>query len=201
MKKFIAMLLTLTMVAALFAGCAGNTDAPVDDNNATETTGASVNVTADATTVLTNIWAAFGEDEKFYIRGGNIENAVENEPAAFNLEYAENLTYELLIPADQIANVAEAACMIHGMNANNMTVGAFKLVDGADRDAFVQAMYTAIQTNPYMCGFPDEMLIVVIEDTYVLTGFGSTDAMSLVKANLTEAYPEAEVLYDEAVTG
>lgn len=201
MKKFIAMLLTLTMVAALFAGCAGNTDAPVDDNNATETTGASVNVTADATTVLTNIWAAFGEEEKFSIRGGNIENGVENEPAAFNLEYAENLTYELLVPADQVANVAEAACMMHGMNVNNMTIGVFKLVDGADRDAFVQAMYTAIQTNPYMCGFPDEMLIAVIDGTYVLAGFGITDAMSPVKANLAEAYPAAEILYDEAITG
>lgn len=201
MKKLIAMLLTLTMVAALFAGCAGNTDAPADDNNATETTGTSVNVTADATTVLTNIWAAFGEDEKFSIRGGNIENGVENEPAAFNLEYAENLTYELLVPADQVANVAEAACMMHGMNVNNMTIGVFKLVDGADRDAFVQAMYTAIQTNPYMCGFPDEMLIAVIDGTYVLAGFGITDAMSLVKANLAEAYPAAEILYDEAITG
>ena len=201
MKKLIAMLLTLTMVAALFAGCAGNTDAPADDNNATETTGTSVNVTADATTVLTNIWAAFGEDEKFSIRGGNIENGVENEPAAFNLEYAENLTYELLVPADQVANVAEAACMMHGMNVNNMTIGVFKLVDGADRDAFIQAMYTAIQTNPYMCGFPDEMLIAVIDGTYVLAGFGSTDAMSLVKANLAEAYPAAEILYDEAITG
>ena len=198
MKKFIAMLLALTMVAALFAGCAAKPDAGYD---ATETTGASANVTADATTVLTNIWAAFGEDEKFYIRGGNIENAVENEPAAYNLEFAENMTYELLVPADQVANVAEAACMIHGMNNNNMTIGVFKLADGADRDAFVQAMYTAIQTNPYMCGFPDELLIVVIDGTYVLAGFGITDAMSLVKANLAEAYPAAETLYDEAITG
>lgn len=198
MKKFIAMLLALTMVTALFAGCAAKPDA---GNDATETTGASANVTADATTVLTNIWAAFGEDEKFYIRGGNIENAVENEPAAYNLEFAENMTYELLVPADQVANVAEAACMIHGMNNNNMTIGVFKLADGADRDAFVQAMYTAIQTNPYMCGFPDELLIVVIDGTYVLAGFGITDAMSLVKANLAEAYPAAEILYDEAITG
>ena len=198
MKTFIAMLLALTMVAALFAGCAAKPDA---GNDATETTGASANVTADATTVLTNIWAAFGEDEKFYIRGGNIENAVENEPAAYNLEFAENMTYELLVPADQVANVAEAACMIHGMNNNNMTIGVFKLADGADRDAFVQAMYTAIQTNPYMCGFPDELLIVVIDGTYVLAGFGITDAMSLVKANLAEAYPAAEILYDEAITG
>ena len=198
MKKFIAMLLALTMVTALFAGCAAMPDA---GNDATETTGASANVTADATTVLTNIWAAFGEDEKFYIRGGNIENAVENEPAAYNLEFAENMTYELLVPADQVANVAEAACMIHGMNNNNMTIGVFKLADGADRDAFVQAMYTAIQTNPYMCGFPDELLIVVIDGTYVLAGFGITDAMSLVKANLAEAYPAAEILYDEAITG
>ena len=117
------------------------------------------------------------------------------------MAYAENLTWNLLIPEAEIANVAEAATMIHMMNANTFTCGAVRLVEGADVEAFANTMRDAIQNNQWMCGFPENLTIAVIGGEYVVIAFGVNDAMTPFKAHLAQAYADAEVLFNEAIAG
>ncbi len=196
MKKLIALLLAMVMMLSL-AACQ-----PAGDNNEEEETEEKVEKTVEnSLEVLEKIWAAYGEDEMFAVIGGNMENPVDGAPGNYDMEYAENLTYNLLVPADQLANVDEAATMIHMMNANTFTAGVVHLTEGTDAAAFAEVMQGAIQSNQWMCGFPDSLLIVVFDGEYVLIAYGVNDAMDPFQAHMEEVYPEAEILYDEAIAG
>ena len=204
MKKLIALLMALTMVAMMAACSTGtNNETPATDaTDATETTEAvNVPTVGSALEVLETIWNAYGDDEKFAVIGGNIENAVDGAPGNYDLAYAENLTYNLLVPAELIANIDDAASMIHMMNANNFTSGVVHLTEGTDVAAFTEAMHTAISTNPWICGFPEKMIVAVIDGSYVLISFGVNDAMNPFEAHLTEVYANAEIIYNEALAG
>ena len=197
MKKLLALILALVMCIGLFAGCNNQpdpTDAPTD-----APTDPPVVLPASSLEILEKVWAEYGEDEKFPVMGGNIEDVVDNAPGNCNMEYAENLNFNLVVPADQIANVTEAATMIHMMNANTFTGGVVKLAEGVDAAAFATAMRDAIQGNMWMCGFPDKLMVATIGDTYVVIAFGVNDAMNPFQEKLTSVYPEAVIAYDEAV--
>ena len=148
--------------------------------------------------VLNAIWGAYADDDKFAIYGGNMEEAVMDAPGVFNMAYAEGLTYNLLVPAEQIANVAEAASMIHMMNANTFTCGVFRLADGVAAADFAAAMEAAVMSNQWMCGFPETLVIAEI-DGHVLVAFGINDAMNPFQTHLAEAFAGASVLYNEPI--
>ena len=91
--------------------------------------------------------------------------------------------------------------MIHMMNANTFTCGVMHLAEGTDVAAFTAAMEQKIQTNPWMCGFPEKLIIAVIGGEYVLTAFGVNDAMNPFEGYLNAAYADAEIAYNEAIAG
>lgn len=154
-----------------------------------------------AVTMLKDLWSLFAEEEKFPIAGGNPEAGVMDAPGAYDLAYAEGLSAQLLIPADQIGNITEAGTMIHMMNANNFTGGIVRLADGVDTAAFAQAMRDAIQNNQWMCGFPEKLIVADMIGGYVLIAFGVNDAMTPLQTHLTQGFPGAKILFDEAITG
>lgn len=186
MKKWIAIVLSLVMVMAMFAGCGKD-----------ETPAAEVEVPGSALEILENVWALYGESDKFPVMGGDVNNIVDGAPGAYDLTDTEMLSYQLLVPADQAANVTEAASLIHAMMVNNFTCGVFRV--SGDSAAFAEAMYNAVKGNQWMCGFPDTVLVSIIGGEYVLMAFGINDAMTPFQAKLQEAYPEAQIVYSEAV--
>lgn len=193
MKRIIAMLLVLTMAMGLVA-CGNN------NGSESTTTGAAENVPASALEILETVWNSYAEDEKFFAMGGDMNNMVDNAPGAYSLE-DEGLTATLLVPADQIANIDEAASLIHGMMVNNFACGVYRMAEGADPASFADAMFTSISTNPWMCGMPEQMLIAIIGGEYVLAAYGIKDATDPFETKLSAAYPELELRYDEAITG
>ena len=206
MKRFLAMVLVLTMAMSLFAACGKKAETPADPtNDATteatteESTEPQVTGPASALEILENIWGKYADDEKFAVMGGNMENAVMDGPGVYDLQYAENLPYNLLVPVEQIPNVDQVASMIHAMNANTFTCGAFHVADGVSAEDFAAAMNEAIKGNMWMCGFPERQVIVSLEGGFVVIAFGVNDAMTPFFTHLQEAYPEANVLFDEPI--
>lgn len=191
MKKFLSVILALTMLLSL-AACGGNAEAPEAEVPAQP-------APASALEVLTNIWNDYADEEKFPVIGGNIENYVDGAPGEYSMDYAENMTYNLLIPADQIANVTEVASMIHGMNANSFTGAVYKLAGGVSAADFGAAMKDAVMNNQWMCGFPETLLIRNFGDTYVLVAFGVNDAMNPFIAHMDAVYPGFETIVNEPI--
>ena len=191
MKKILSAILALAMVLSL-AACGGNAAAPT-----TAATEAPVEGPASALELLETVWAQYSEDEMFPVIGGSMAAPVDNAPGSYDLA-DENITYSLLIPAEQLANVSEAASMIHMMNANTFTCAAYKL-NGVSAADFGAAMKDAVMGNQWMCGFPDSLLISAIGNEYVVVAFGVNDAMNPFTAHLTAAYPDAETIVSEPI--
>ena len=188
MKKFLSVVLALTMVLAMTA-CGGKK---------AEGTEPAVQAPASALEILETVWAKYGADEKFAIIGGDMGNPVSDAPGSYNLA-DENISYSLLIPADQLKNVTEAASMIHMMNANTFTCGVFRLAEGVKAADFGNAMKEAVMNNQWMCGFPETLVIQNIADTYVVVAFGVNDAINPFMTYLNASYPQSVNLVKEAI--
>ena len=189
MKKVLSAILALTMILSLTA-CGGKT--------AAETTAPAVEAPASALEILETVWADYAEEEKFAVIGGSMTAPVDGAPGSYDIT-DENITYNLLIPADQLENVTEAASMIHMMNANTFTGAAYRLADGVSAADFGAAMQEAVQGNQWMCGFPETLLISSFGDTYVVVAFGVNDAMTPFAEHLAAVYPGFETLVNEPI--
>ena len=191
MKKLIAMIMALAMMLTMFAGC--GKEEPAETVPAQQ-------MPASALEILETVWAKYADDEKFAIVGGNIEANIMDAPGNYDLTYAENMTWNLLVPADKIENISEAASMIHMMNANTFTCGVFRISNISAAD-FGAAMKDAVLNNQWMCGFPDSLLIRSFGDSYVVVAFGVNDAMNPFMTHFAEAFPGADILFNEAIEG
>ena len=199
MNKLFALILVLAMALSM-AACTSNkptetTTAPTTEATTEATTEPAV-VIESATEILENVWALFGEDEKFFTMGGDYEAMVDNAPGAVKDTGFMNGT--LLVPEAELANVTDCASLVHGMMLNNFTCGAFKVTDAA---AFAETMHSVISTNPWMCGMPEKMVIATIGGEYVVAMFGVNDAVNPFEEKLVAAYPDAVIAYSEAITG
>ena len=191
MKKLIALCLVLVMVLTM-AACGKKNEEASGEQGSTHK-----EVPGSALEILENVWALYGDDEKFPVMGGDANNMVDGAPGTFDHTDAEMLTYQLLVPADQAANVDQAASLFHGMMLNNFTCGVFHVTEKAYD--FADAMVDAVKNNQWMCGMPETMVVTVIGGEYVLMAFGIDDAMTPFAAKLAEAYPNAETVANESI--
>lgn len=201
MKKLLALALAVLMVVSM-AACGKK-----DDNKGGEPAGESANY-GSALEILETIWNSYDEADKFPVTGGDMETQIEmmeqdenyempTAPANYNMEYAESLTYSLLIPAEDLENVDAAATMTHLMNSNNFSCGVFHLKAGADMDAFAANVKEAVKNNHWMCGQPETLIIAAFGSEYVLVAFGIDDAMDPFQDYMKTAYAEVKVLCEE----
>lgn len=180
MKKVLALLLAVMMLTS-FVACSS---APaVQSVNEKE--------------LLEKVWASYAEDEKFFAMGGDYNNMVDNAPGACDVTDAETLNALFGFPTANIADIDGAASLMHAMNQNTFTAGAYHMVT-TDKQALADAIKENIQNRQWMCGFPDTLLIASVGDCMVVA-FGEASIMDNFKAKLTAAYDFTEVLYEESL--
>lgn len=191
MKKMIAAMLAIILALSL-VGCAAD--------NGGDNGGNTANVAVEPLELMNTVWSGLGEDERFDVFGGdyNEENMREGEAGNVLLDDADSVEYLLTFPASMVEKVESAASIIHMMNVNTFTAGAFKLKDAADAEAVCSAIRDALNSKQWMCGFPDKMLIVNVNGT-IVSVFGSEGNVDNFRNSLTAAYENAEIVYDEPV--
>lgn len=162
MKKIIALLLALPLSLALF-GCGGS------ENNA------DADVAYESSlSILTAAWDALDEGARFAAFGGDFENAVADAPGVHSLDAVDSFaTYG--VPADLVAEIDDAASIMHAMNSNTISAIVFHLVDGADVDAAISAIQTEMANKQWMCGCPDKYIVGVLPGNYVAIVYGVYD--------------------------
>jgi len=191
MKKLLVALLMVTMSVALFGCGKDDVQAPAENNSA------EVVVDTDSLTILTDVWNAFGEEEKFPAMGGDYTTMVDGAPGAFDITKTEDLAAMLYVPADLADDIDEGASLLHGMNLNTFTGAALHLTDATNADAFTNALKENILGTQWMCGFPDTLVIYTVHEEYVVYAFGNVDAINSFKTHVTELYGENAVLVAE----
>lgn len=216
MKKLTVALLLVTMSLAL-VGCGKeetqepevNTSEEVsvedsvevseEESETTEGEASEDAVVSDnaSVAILTDVWNAFAEEEKFPAMGGDYTTMVDGAPGAFDITKTEDLAAMLYVPADLAGQIDEGASLLHGMNLNTFTGAALHLTDAANAESFTNALKENILGTQWMCGFPDTLVIYTVNEEYVVYAFGNVDAIATFKAKVAEVYGDNAVLVAE----
>ena len=175
MKKFLTMLLALVMVLSL-AACSSQKGGDVNGG-----------FPVSAVDLLTAVWNAYPESEKFPVVGGSLDKPVDD---------ADNLDYMLHFPADKADLIDDAASLTHMMNANSFTCGVFHVKNSADVSVVTDALRQNVQNTQWMCGFPDK-LVVLTYGEYVVALFGADDLVDDFVNTMTATYTGVQTACDE----
>ena len=119
-------------------------------------------------------------------------------PGKFATTDGAALDSSLGFPAAQADKLDDAASMVHMMNANTFTCGAFHAADAADTEAITAAIKENIMQRQWMCGFPDKLVIITV-DGYILAAFGAEDLLDTFAANVKAEFDTAKTVCDEPV--
>ena len=152
----------------------------------------------DALTILNAIWNTYSDEEKFPAAGGDSEHAVDGAPGSFDASNADSLSYLLTFPADDASLIDSAASLVHMMNLNTITCGAFHVTDANNVARLADDLRTTIQAKRWMCGFPDKLVIVTVGQS-VLSVYGNEELVNTFRDKLLASYPTAAAVYDEAI--
>ena len=152
----------------------------------------------DALTILNAIWNTYSDEEKFPAAGGDSEHAVDGAPGSFDVSNADSLSYLLTFPADDASLIDSAASLVHMMNLNTFTCGAFHVADANNVARLADDLRTTIQAKHWMCGFPDKLVIVTVGQS-VLSVYGNEELVNTFRDKLLASYSAATAVYDEAI--
>lgn len=172
-----------------------STETPEPEDPAVNKPAAAVD---DALTILNAIWNTYSDEEKFPAAGGDSEHAVDGAPGSFDVSNADSLSYLLTFPADDASLIDSAASLVHMMNLNTFTCGAFHVADANNVARLADDLRTTIQAKHWMCGFPDKLVIVTVGQS-VLSVYGSEELVNTFRDKLLASYPTAAAVYDEAI--
>lgn len=199
MKKIAAILLAtiLTFSLAACGGNNGNSGGSESGNGSGET---EEPVAENALELLNTVWSSYVEDEKFPASGGDSseENMSMEGPGKFSIEDAAMLDSTLGFPQASVGEIDDAASLMHMMNANNFTCGAFHVKDAGTMEDLTTAIKDNIMQRQWLCGFPEKLVIMTVGD-YVLSFFGSGDIVDTFQGKVSAAYEGTQVVCDEPI--
>lgn len=205
--------LLLTICSVLFIGllgCGGadaqtpnegiQTEEGAQEGNEPKATPAVETVdVADATDLLTDVWDTYEEAELFSIVGGDYDRGVMDAPGKYDVSKVEDMDSVLGLPKESTALIDDAASIMHMMNANTFTCGAFHVTDAANLQTLADSLKDNIMNRQWVCGFPDTLIIVSVGDEYVVSAFGNAEMIENFKTKLLAQYDVAEVMYEESL--
>ena len=122
----------------------------------------------------------------------------DGAPGNFSMDDADLLDSSLGFPAAEAGKIDGAASLVHMMNLNTFTCGAFHVKDSGDVAALCASLRENILDRHWMCGFPDKLVIVTVGD-YVVSVYGYTDLVDTFTAKLAAAYPSAKTVSDDPI--
>lgn len=152
----------------------------------------------DPLEVLEKAWENYPGD-KFAAAGGDFaeENQKMDAPGKYGLD-ADAMNASFGFPADSIDKIDSAASLMHMMNANTFSCLAVHLKDVADADTVASAIKDNVMNRRWMCGFPDKLVILRVDDC-IISMFGHEDLINSFKSAVTAAYDTAVVVCDEPI--
>lgn len=207
MKKLFTAFLAALLILSLAACSGGETTAstggassnPQNTSSAKDPNQGQSSI-KDGVELLTKVWNSHKEDEKFAVAGGDMseENMTMDAPGKFGVEDAASLDVTLGLPEASAGKIDGAASLVHMMNANTFTCGAFHVKNAGDISALAGEIKENIMNREWMCGFPDKLVIAKV-DGYIVSFFGMEEIVDTFKAHLTEVYSSAEIICDDPV--
>ena len=193
MKKILALLLAAVM-ALSFAACTNKGS----EGGATSPAGAQTNQPKSALEILEKVWSKYSADEKFPATGGSEKHMKEDMPGKFDVSDAEALDFELGFPKANASEIDDAASLMHMLNQNNFSCGAYHVKDSGNVEALAGKIKENILARQWLCGFPEKLVILTVGD-YIVSVFGAGELTDTFIAKLSAEYSSAKQLFDVPV--
>lgn len=184
MKKILSMLLATMLVFTLVACGNGNQKGAADETTVE---------------ILKKVWEAYPEEGKFPVGGGTPDAVIMDEPGSVNVNDAEALDSILGFPQASIALLEDAASLMHMMNVNTFTAGAYRISEPDETEMLIADMQDNIMNRQWICGFPDTLIIVQIGEDVLISAFGNAEAIETFKTTIQDVYKGAEVVCEESL--
>ena len=154
---------------------------------------------ATALEALEAVAGAYTQEDQFAMYGGDQEHAVMDAPGSFDISKTEELEATLGLPADLADQLEDAASMVHMMNGNVFTGAAYRLKDNADKNAFAQAVQSALLKKQWLCGQPDTLVVLETDGTYVITAYGEAGVMETFRSYAQSVFQDVKVLTEAPI--
>lgn len=203
MKKLLAIVLAALLLLSL-AACATKGDATNDttvpDTAVPDTTTAEPEKTVDPLALLTTVWNAYPEEDRFSAIGGDIGsgNTKEDEPGVFSVTDLDEVDRNLGYPSARGDCLEAAASLVHMLNSNTFTAGAYQIKSGTDMDALAKDLAENIQSRQWICGFPDRLLVAYVGNCLIGV-FGAEDLVQTFETQLTAAYANVVIVSTDPI--
>ena len=130
--------------------------------------------------------------------GGDAEHSVDDAPGSFDVSNADSLSYQLTFPSADVSLIDGAASLVHMMNLNTFTCGAFHVSDAGNVSTVAADIRSAVQGKQWMCGFP-ERLVILTSGQYVVSVYGNESLVNTFRDKFVAAHSGASTVYDEAI--
>lgn len=203
-RTVLAFLLAGAMLLCCVA-CGSSQTGNAENSQETETE--KVVAIADANNILNKVWDTYEDtdtdgnmyNDKFAVMGGHFDSAVMDQPGKYDLTKASDLELMYCVPQSVIAMIDDAATVVHLMKAATFTAGAYHVTDVTNVQAVVEGIETQTLGNQWLGGFPDELLIVQIDEQYVVSAYGTTEVIDSFKGALLEIYGKQVTILVEKV--
>lgn len=157
----------------------------------------------DALKLLNAAWQNIPENDRFPVFGGapgdDIENITENAPGNFPVDNTNALEVHLAFPTAMADKIDNAASLIHMMNANTFTAGAYHVKDAGTISDVTAAIKDSVMNKQWMCGFPEKLVIVTADDV-IVSVYGNGELVDAFIDGVIFAYPPAQKVCDEPIT-
>ena len=141
---------------------------------------------------LQQIFEAVLENKPFIL---NVYRSVKREQVE---NYMYSLTYQLTFPSADVSLLDGAASLVHMMNLNTFTCGAFHVSDAGNVSTVAADIRSAVQGKQWMCGFPDK-LVIFTSGQYVVSVYGNESLVNTFRDKFVAAHSGASTVYDEAI--
>lgn len=221
-RKVMAMVLMCALLAANLTGCGNRTadEGQVHEQGQTEGTDNAQgdaeqaqeepaqeeaaqteedDFTADdPLEVLTQVWNSYTEEERFEVAGGDRGNMVADEPGSYDLSDAAAADADLGVPEDALPFIQSAASLMHMLLPNTFTCGAYATAGAVDSADLATALRDHIQEKHWLDVIPDKLVILSL-DNCIVAAYGKEDLINSFRDKVQECYPEAHVVYEEAI--
>lgn len=203
-KILICMIATFVVLFCVACGDAetGNKNSEVNSSEITGETQENESKPkieiANAEEILIKTWDEYAEEERFDIMGGHFYSAKIGEPAKYDLTETVDLEEMFCVPEIEGKKIDNAATMVDLFNAARFTAGAFHIKDGENVDEFIEAVKAQVYANLWHGETPKKLVIMKVNEQYVVTVFGREALVNEFKLNIESVYKEViEVVVKE----
>lgn len=189
MKRLLTVLLTTVLAVSLLACGGGKTES-----------GNGSSAISDSLGLLNKVWESYSDSDKFPAAGGDLSEADSkmDAPGKYDISDAEGMDDLLGFPASDISKIDNAASLMHMLNANSFTCGAYHVKSAGDVSAVAADIKTNVMGKRWMCGFPDKLVVMSVDD-YVVAFYGLDEFVDTFKTKVTGVYSQAKVISETPI--